>query len=398
VDFFEALDAGCAWPLDERKRYLLMDKVIVFCVDWFHPAIQAGGPINSVMKIGQLLAEKAKVYIITSNTDLDGSLLDVETGNWTDYSKNTWVCYLDRSQQSPQNLSQILRSLDCDILYLNSMFSIRFTILPTILNKFFGRAKVILAPRGMLGRGALSFKYYKKLLFLRLSLLTGFFSNMRWHASTRLEKREIEKYFPAAEVHIAKNIPNVTPQARMELHPGNARRFIFSGRINRKKNIAFALSVLSKMSVPVNVDFVIVGPIEDEQYAEEIYRLAKSAPNIRVRFLGVLNREDLFKELRQSDCFILPTLHENYGHSIVEAWANSCPVIISNQTPWENLKFTGVGWDVPLDEDRWKDAFFEFFQLDLHQRVKLSDRCRDFFQKEVYTELDNNANLTLFDL
>jgi glycosyltransferase involved in cell wall biosynthesis len=184
----------------------------------------------------------------------------------------------------------------------------------------------------------------------------------------------------------------------MELHPGNARRFIFSGRINRKKNIAFALSVLSKMSVPVNVDFVIVGPIEDEQYAEEIYRLAKSAPNIRVRFLGVLNREDLFKELRQSDCFILPTLHENYGHSIVEAWANSCPVIISNQTPWENLKFTGVGWDVPLDEDRWKDAFFEFFQLDLHQRVKLSDRCRDFFQKEVYTELDNNANLTLFDL
>ena len=76
-----------------------MDKVIVFCVDWFHPAIQAGGPINSVMKIGQLLAEKAKVYIITSNTDLDGSLLDVETGNWTDYSKNTWVCYLDRSQQ-----------------------------------------------------------------------------------------------------------------------------------------------------------------------------------------------------------------------------------------------------------------------------------------------------------
>jgi glycosyltransferase involved in cell wall biosynthesis len=48
------------------------------------------------------------------------------------------------------------------------------------------------------------------------------------------------------------------------------------------------------------------------------------------------------------DLFILPTLGENYGHVIVEAWAAGVPVLLSDQTPWRGLSGKRIGWDFPL--------------------------------------------------
>ena len=45
----------------------------------------------------------------------------------------------------------------------------------------------------------------------------------------------------------------------------------------------------------------------------------------------------------------LPTTGENFGHAILESLLNSTPVIISDKTPWKNLKEKNVGWDLPLD-------------------------------------------------
>ena len=53
--------------------------------------------------------------------------------------------------------------------------------------------------------------------------------------------------------------------------------------------------------------------------------------------------------------FFLPTLGENFGHVIAES-----PVLISDQTPWRNLKNHGVGWDLPLnDPDSFRKAIVE---------------------------------------
>ena len=375
-----------------------MEKVIVLCVDWFYPAIQAGGPINSVKKISELLADKAKVYVLASNVDLDGSALVVDTRKWVEFDENIWVRYLTRLEQRPQNLTKIFMSLNLDVLYLNSLFSFRFSILPLLLSRTFFGGQVILAPRGMLGDGALSFKAQKKSLFLKLASSFGLFKNVRWHASTIMEQKEIEKFFSGAEIFVAKNIPNVTPKASLPFISKKAIQIIFSGRINRKKNIAFAISVLTKMNLDVDVHLTLAGQREDEEYALEIERLANKASKVKIEFVGVLDREDLFMKIRESHCFILPTLHENYGHSIVEAWANSCPVMISDRTPWKNLKLSGVGWDLPLNEGAWQEAFLELFSLNLIQRGHFSERCIGYFQEEVFTERDNDANLALFDL
>ena len=48
---------------------------------------------------------------------------------------------------------------------------------------------------------------------------------------------------------------------------------------------------------------------------------------------------------------LLQTQHENFGHSIVESLVSGCPVIISDQTPWRNLKSVKAGWDISLTDE-----------------------------------------------
>ena len=68
---------------------------------------------------------------------------------------------------------------------------------------------------------------------------------------------------------------------------------------------------------------------------------------------GEAAHRDLQRRLSTYDVMILPTLGENFGHIIVEAWAAGCPVLISDRTPWRQLTSQGLGWDVPLDHEAW---------------------------------------------
>ena len=50
------------------------------------------------------------------------------------------------------------------------------------------------------------------------------------------------------------------------------------------------------------------------------------------------------------DCFLFPTLNENYGHVIAEALANGCQVVLSKgTTPWDDLHLK-AGYVCQLDE------------------------------------------------
>ena len=53
--------------------------------------------------------------------------------------------------------------------------------------------------------------------------------------------------------------------------------------------------------------------------------------------------------IQEHDCFIFPTINENYGHVIAETLANSRPVILSKgTTPWDDLH-EKAGYVIPLE-------------------------------------------------
>jgi glycosyltransferase involved in cell wall biosynthesis len=44
------------------------------------------------------------------------------------------------------------------------------------------------------------------------------------------------------------------------------------------------------------------------------------------------------------DVFYFPTKSENFGQVIWESLSCGCPVLISDQTPWNNIDSYNVGW------------------------------------------------------
>ncbi len=325
---------------------------ILIFIDWFLPSYRAGGPIQSVNNIILNLKTKYNFYIITSDSDLDAPL-DLKA-----HQKNKWikkdthqVIYVDKKHQNKSFYNSIIQDRAFIAIYLNSMFSPRFSLLPFLLFKS-KPIKIILAPRGMLGKGALSIKPFKKKVFLKVFKILRWHRRITWHATTMTEENEIIKRFGTrVDIETAPNLSSPTTNELIEKDkkPCHLNLF-FMSRISTKKNLLGALKVLMTIDKKYQINFSIIGPVEDKHYWQSCMKLIKSLPNnIIINQIGPVPHYNINNILTKQHVLFLPTLHENFGHVIVEAWQNACPVIISNQTPWQNLTEKKIGYAHPLN-------------------------------------------------
>ena len=113
--------------------------------------------------------------------------------------------------------------------------------------------------------------------------------------------------------------------------------------------------------VKINIILSVIGNAEDTKYTVICKQIALTLPlNIKVVFLGGLAHDEVNIDFGVHHLFVLPTLGENYGHAIIEALSVGRPVLISDQTPWKNLKEYNAGWELPLsDKQAWINAIEE---------------------------------------
>lgn len=104
------------------------------------------------------------------------------------------------------------------------------------------------------------------------------------------------------------------------------------GRVSPKKGIQFVLDCLPKLIKEYpSIRYMIAGG-EDLEYAMELRRIIqKNSIQEHVIFLGLLSQDEGVMLLRDSDIFILPSLSENFGMSVVEAMLCETATIISDQ-------------------------------------------------------------------
>jgi hypothetical protein len=243
------------------------------------------------------------------------------------------------------------------------MFSYRFTILPLWL-KWRKRINqmVVLAPRGMLHEGAFGFKPFKKKLFVRLLNASGIPRRLVFHATDEQEKKDVYRFFPAAgTVCCIPNFPRAghEPLKYTEKHSGRLC-CVYVSRLSPKKNILYFLQLLHKIPTAVTVSFTIRGEIEDRAYWQQCEQSITSLPgHITVKFDGPVQNDIIVPFLQEHHLFVLPTLGENFGHAVFEAFVAGRPVLISDKTPWQGLADKQAGWDVPLNSE---DAFIAAVQ------------------------------------
>ena len=282
-------------------------------------------------------------------------LSDAFDSNWIAVDKAD-VYYLSPKSQSLSSLTKFFRNNEYNIIYLNSFFATQFTIKPLILRwlKMIPNKPIVIAPRGEFSPGAIGLKNFKKRVFIIVVRILGLYSGIIWQASSRYEASNIRYWFGKnIELVVA---PNLSQQAkkgdcsisRFEKNE-NYLKIIFLSRISPKKNIDFALERIR--NIKGQVQFNIYGPIEDIVYWNNCQKIIKDLPtNINVQYCGSVKHSQVTTLFKTHDLFFFPTLGENFGHVILEALCAGCPVLISDQTPWQNMAKTHAGWDLPLDQ------------------------------------------------
>ncbi len=330
-------------------------KILIF-IDWFLPGIKAGGPIKSVSALVSHLNNEFDFYIITSNTDFGDkqAYKNLESNAWLDFKFGVKVIYYAKGKLNKAEIKNQINRIQPDVVYLNSFFSYTFSILPLlVLNKLSFNGKIILAPRGMLAEGALKIKPFKKRIFLAISKQIKLHKNVIWHSTKIDETEDIKRNFKNARVTEIQNIPNI--QLKKEISeltkkPGELR-LIYLGRIAKNKNLKKVLEILSLIK-DAKIDLSIYGFIEDELYWNECQNLiADFSKKIKAEYKGILNEEEVQHQLIQHHYLIMLSYSENFGHAIVEALSCGTPVIIGENTPWQELEKHHAGWNVNINDN-----------------------------------------------
>lgn len=386
------LQAGCA-------RHL---PVVLASSDYYLPGFKGGGAPRSVASLVERLGEEFEFLVVTRDRDFGDAVPypHVEENVWTQVGKAR-VWYLPANRYSVRKVADIMRRTACDVLYFNSLFSRKFTLVPLYLWRLgFSRARrVVLAPRGELGRGALSLKRYRKLAFLSAARILRLFQAVTWHASSPHEKVDIERWFPGATVRVAPDLPAVVGTApsgegKMPKVAGELK-LVFLSRIARVKNLKQALQMVRPLHGDIIFD--IYGPQEDPDYWAECERAIETLPpNIRVQYRGAVQPEAVPRVLRSYHLFYFPTLGENFSHAILEALASGCPVLTSDCTPWRGLERVGAGWDVPLeDTGRFVEILQQCADMGAEEFGRLSDSARIYgiSKCDVRDSLESNRAL-----
>lgn len=386
-------------------RSLAMSRPIILTfVRYYLPGYKSGGPVRTIANMVEAMGDEFEFRIVTSDRDL----LDVvpysgiTSDAWISVRK-AWVYYVSPKSRRLFAWVRLIRETPHDVLYLNSLFDPVYSLLPLLVRRLANSQKkpVVVAPRGECSPGALGLKRWKKATFLAVAQRAGLYRNVLWHASTEDEAQLIRRQFgEMARIASAKNLPAMSIQQRTSseiFESSSLLRIVFLSRISRKKNLDYALKVLAKASVLIRFD--IWGVLEDSLYWKQCQDHIRALPeNIVTRYCGTANHAEVSNILAGYDLMFLPTRGENYGHVIAEALSVGTPVLLSDQTPWRNLRSEGVGWDLPLEngEAAFLGAIEETFHKVGRERAAWRQRVSDFAAARLNDPSLLEANRALF--
>jgi len=318
----------------------------------YAPGFRAGGPIRSLMHLIAATADAFDWSIVTSDRDLGSPTPypGLAADEWHEVGPAR-VRYMGPNDAAVGQWRRLLAATPHDMLYLNSLFSPRFSIFPLLAARL-GRAStapVLIAPRGEAAPDALRLKAWKKVPYLAVA--RGLYRDVHWHASTAHEARDIADLFhPApARLHVARNVTPLPESHPPRPRPDGPLRICFLSRVARMKNLEFVLGVVAALRCPASL--AILGPREDPAYWHECEALLGTLPPwVTVALGDAVEPEQVRATLADHDVLFVPSRGENFGHVFAEAWAAGIPVLVSDRTPWRGLAERGVGWDLPLDE------------------------------------------------
>ncbi len=382
-------------------------KILIFC-DFYLPGFKSGGGMWTVVNLVDRFADRYEFFVVTRNYESKGDTKPYSTVRSDDWNEvgNAKVWYFSKATFSVETFASLVKKIRPDAVFLNSALSTPVVKFLTARRKgMFDPVPVVLAPCGEMSAGALSLKPVKKKLFLLYANTVGLYKDVIWKASFESEKDEIRHVIGVnTEVWVAPDLapktilPDYDPQWKTKKEKGSAR-FAFLSRLTRKKNIHYFLVRLKDIREG-EVQFDLIGPLEDESYWEQCQAIIRELPpNITVHAVGSFpHQRDALRKLSESHFFVLPTLNENFGYVFIEALAAGCPLLVSDNTVWNDIEQRNVGWQIPLEQiDSWIEQVNSCIDMDAAQYEEMSANARTYALDWLSDTETENATARVLD-
>lgn len=370
-----------------------MKKILIINA-FYWPGFKSGGPQQTILNLIEGFGDKAEFFLLTHNHDFQSKIIysEVPSDKWIKVGK-TKVFYSSADKFSFNYLNEILKEFN-DIYLCEPYRDHSWKIL--LLNLFNTTKKnIYLAPMGCFSDNAMKIKQIKKKLFWFVFNVLNLGAKITWSFSNVLEKDDakrvlwpnnIKKYIIAED--IPKKFVDYKYLRKEVIKKTGSLRIVFLSRICPQKNLTYALDIISK--VKGQIIFDIYGTLEDIIYWNKCRDLIKKLPeNIVCGYHGEVKPEDVVKIFSQYDCFLFPTLGENFGHVVYESLLAGCVPILSNKTAWNVIQDRRCGFINDLSE---KNDFLQSIEnlknMDESEinnmRGRLYSFARDYYQSNIY--------------
>lgn len=375
---------------DNRKNILAF-------IDWYRPGYKAGGTVTAFGNMVDHLEENLNFHIVTRDTEYcESTPYDtIEHNKWNPLSQSK-VFYVSTSKLGLKIFKRLEKSINYDKIYINGLFSFYFSILPLFL---FRKAEVIVNPHGMLSHQAFSIKKRKKEAFVYLGNYLNLYKNVTFHVANDREANDVRKRIKGyKEIKVANQFPRKDNGDKKitKKQKSDVLHLISLARIAPEKGLLRFLKALRNLGKG-NVVFDIYGPVYDHDYWSKCQEIIQNLPsNLQVTYRGSAKSSEVPTLLKEYHFFVMPSEGENFGHAILEAFTVGCPAIISDNTPWRELKKKNIGWDVALGTGEIDSALEEALEMDQETYDRWSENAWEFARQVINYPEVLEANKKLF--
>lgn len=176
---------------------------------------------------------------------------------------------------------------------------------------------------------------------------------------------------------------SLPPKGSFKLKHGindDEKIILFLGRINIIKGINLLVDAFEKLTHEFsNVRLVIAGP--DNGYLSSLKKqISVLKIEKHVLFTGPLYEQDKLEAYVDADVYVLPSVYEIFGITILEACACGTPVIVTDRCGISDF-VENVGYVVEYDKEQLMDALFKILS-NKEVRLKLGEEGKKLVRKE----------------
>lgn len=333
-----------------------MSKPLVLAfIDWYKPFFKAGGPVRSMVNLVDHLHERVDFRIVTGDRDYTASFSpdDLPKDRWVERDRGERVWYASPAARTLKQWRALLNEQPWDVVYINGLYSKWSTMAPLWLLRR-SKQRRIVAVRGMLARGPMKQSAAKKRAYLLAMKTAGCFRGVEFQATNAEEAEDIRRWIGRdVKVHLVPNLGRRLDAAEPDAiakRPGELR-LVSVGRIAPEKNTLFAIERLHGLKGDVRFD--LFGTVYDQAYWKRCQEAIAQLPaNVKVDWHDHISEDHVRSVIEQAHAVFMPSVGENFGHTMLEALVVGRPLLISDRTPWKELEAKHAGWDLPLEEPK----------------------------------------------